>query len=91
MTFPIRVDGDLVNTVGAIWTLDKKEVTEEQYNDFYKFISSGYDKPNYRLNFRTGAPIDLKCLFYIPSFSTEKFGQGRLAVGFDLISEADFN
>jgi HSP90 family molecular chaperone len=71
------VDGELVNTVGAIWTLDKRDVTDTQYEEFYRFLSGSYDKPKYRLHFKTDAPLDLKCLFFVPSFHTEKFGMGR--------------
>jgi len=77
VAFPVRVNGELVNTVNAIWTMDKKEVTDEQYDEFYRFIASSYDMPRYRLHFRTDAPIDLKCLFFVPTFHMEKFGMGR--------------
>jgi hypothetical protein len=30
------------------------------YDDFYRFVANAYDKPKYRLHFRTDAPIDLK-------------------------------
>ena len=86
VSFPIRVNGDVVNTVSAIWMNDKKDVTPEQYQDFYKFLTSAYDKPKYTLHFRTDAPLDLKCLFYIPSFHTEKFGLGRIEPGVNLYS-----
>lgn len=36
MSFPVKVNGEVVNTVQAIWTMDKTAVTEDQYNDFYR-------------------------------------------------------
>lgn len=86
VAFPVKVDGDVVNTVSAIWTQEKSSVTDEQYDEFYRFIANAYDKPKYRLHFRTDAPIDLKCLFYIPTFHGEKFGQGRTELGVNLYS-----
>jgi len=86
VSFPVKVNGEVVNTVSAIWMKDKKEVTDVQYQDFYKFLTSAYDKPKYTLHFRTDAPLDLKCLFYIPSFHTEKFGLGRIEPGVNLYS-----
>jgi TNF receptor-associated protein 1 len=86
VAFPVKVDGEVVNTVTAIWTQEKTSVTEEQYDEFYRFIANAYDKPKYRLHFRTDAPIDLKCLFYIPTFHGEKFGQGRTELGVNLYS-----
>jgi len=41
-------------------------VSFHQYKEFYRFIANAYDEPKYRLHFRTDAPIDLKCLFYVP-------------------------
>lgn len=86
VAFPVKVDGEVVNTVSAIWTQEKSSVTEAQYDEFYRFIANAYDKPKYRLHFRTDAPIDLKCLFYVPTFHGEKFGQGRTELGVNLYS-----
>ena len=72
--------------MSAIWVQDKKSVTTAQYEDFYKFIANAYDKPKYTLHFRADAPIDLKCLFFVPSFHTEKFGMGRMEAGVNLYS-----
>jgi TNF receptor-associated protein 1 len=80
VAFPIKLNGEPVNTVSALWTEDKSKVTTEQYKDFYKFIANAYDEPKYTLHFRTDAPIDLKALLFVPSFHAEKFGQVRLRV-----------
>jgi HSP90 family molecular chaperone len=87
VAFPIKVNGEVVNTVSAIWVQDKKTVTEEEYDKFYQFISNAYDKPKFTLHFQADAPIDLKCLFYIPSFHSEKFGMGRMETGVNLYSK----
>lgn len=84
--FPIKVNGELVNKVTAIWTKDKSEVTEEEYKEFYKFIGTAYDEPLFRLHFRTDAPLDLKVLFFTPSMHTEKLGMGRMEPGVNLYS-----
>ena len=84
--FPIRVNGDIVNTVNAIWVQDKSSVTEEQYTEFYKFISNAFDKPQFTLHFRADAPINLNVLLFVPTFHTEKFGQGRMELGVNLYS-----
>ena len=86
VAFPIKVNGEVVNTVSAIWLNDKNSVTTEQYNNFYKFIANAFDEPRYTLHFRADAPIDLKCLFYVPTFHTEKFGMGRMEPGVNLYS-----
>eukprot|EP00607_Mallomonas_marina_P007335 CAMPEP_0182419894 /NCGR_PEP_ID=MMETSP1167-20130531/4234_1 /TAXON_ID=2988 /ORGANISM="Mallomonas Sp, Strain CCMP3275" /LENGTH=560 /DNA_ID=CAMNT_0024595041 /DNA_START=430 /DNA_END=2112 /DNA_ORIENTATION=- len=86
VSFPIKVDGNIVNTISAIWLQDKKTVTETQYKDFYKFISNAWDEPRFTLHFSVDAPIDLKALFFFPSFHGEKFGMGRIEPGVNLYS-----
>ncbi len=86
VAFPIKLNEEVVNTVSAVWLQDKKTVTTQQYNDFFKFIANAYDEPKYTLHFRTDAPLDLKCLFFVPSFHTEKFGMGRMETGVNMYS-----
>lgn len=74
VSFPIEVDGEIVNTVNAVWLQDKNTVTEEEYNGFYTFLAGAYDKPMYTLHFMADAPLDMKALFFFPTFHTEKFG-----------------
>ena len=37
--FPIYVDEERVNTVEAIWSKSKSEVTTEQHSEFYQYIA----------------------------------------------------
>lgn len=39
-----------------------------------------------QLHFRTDAPIELKSLFFFPSYHTEKFGMARMEPGVSLYS-----
>lgn len=82
--FPIKVDGEQVNTVQAIWTRNKNEVTEEEYTEFYKFIANAYDEPFYRLHFSADAPLSLNALLFVPKQNLERFGFGRMESGVNL-------
>ena len=86
VSFPIKVNGVVANTISALWVQDKNMITEAQYKEFYKFISNAFDEPRYTLHFRTDAPLDLKALFFIPTFHGEKFGMGRIEPGVNLYS-----
>jgi TNF receptor-associated protein 1 len=86
VSFPIKVNDEAVNTVSALWLQDKKDISKSQYKEFYKFISNAFDEPRYTLHFRSDAPIDLKCLFFIPTFHHEKFGMGRIEPAVNLYS-----
>lgn len=84
--FPIYLNGTKVNTLEAVWTMSPSEVTEETHAEFYKYIANAFDEPLMRLHFRADAPIDIKALFYVPSFHQEKGGMGRLEPGVSLYS-----
>lgn len=82
--YPITVDGEKVNTVQALWTKNKSEITEEEYTDFYKFTANAYDEPLMRLHFSSDAPISLYALLFVPKENFERFGFGRLDPGVNL-------
>ena len=82
--FPILVNGEKVNTVQAIWTKHKNEVSEEEYNDFYKYVANAYDEPLLRLHFSVDAPINVNALLFVPKDNMERFGFGRLEPGVNL-------
>ncbi len=84
--FPIKVNGEQVNTVQAIWTRNKSEVTDEEYNEFYKFIATAYDEPLYRLHFTADAPLAINALLFVPKNNFERFGLNRMKPGTNLYS-----
>merc|ERR1711939_1251632 len=58
-----------VNTQAPIWTRDKKEVSDEDYNSFYKSISKDYDDPLSWIHFKAEGEIEFKSILYIPKRS----------------------
>jgi len=84
--FPIILNGNQVNTVGAVWLKTPKDVTPEQHKEFYQFIANAYDSPLYTIHFQTDTPLSLKSLFYVPETHMEKYGMGKQEVGVSLFS-----
>ncbi|MFP3982227.1 MAG: molecular chaperone HtpG [Desulfurivibrionaceae bacterium] len=84
VSFPIKVTGETVNTVQALWARDKKEISEEEYTEFYKFIANAFDEPLSHLHFSTDAPLTIKALLFIPSENMEGMGFGRMNPGVSL-------
>lgn len=82
--FPINLDGEKVNTVQAIWTRSKNEITDEEYVEFYKFIGNAVDDPQYRLHFSADAPLAINALIYVPKENYEVMGMGRMQPGVNL-------
>lgn len=65
VNFPIFLNGKQVNTVSALWAVPKSQVTEEQYEAFYRYKAKAYDKPLMTMHFASDAPIELKALLFI--------------------------
>lgn len=82
--YPIIVNGQKVNTVDALWTKNKNEITDEEYNEFYKFIANAHDEPLFRLHFSSDAPININTLLFVPKENLEQFGFGRTEPGVNL-------
>merc|ERR1719456_1394720 len=55
-----------VNTQKAIWLRAKEDVTEEEYNEFYKGISKDYLDPLAYTHFNAEGEIEFKSVLYLP-------------------------
>lgn len=47
VSFPIRLNGAHMNTVRALWAVDQAQVSEEDFTEFYRYISSSYVAPRH--------------------------------------------
>merc|ERR1712195_339338 len=55
-----------VNTQKAIWLRAKEDVTEEEYNEFYKAISKDYLDPLAYTHFNAEGEIEFKSILFLP-------------------------
>jgi molecular chaperone HtpG len=69
IAFPIYVgdDTEATNKQTAIWRQDPKEVSAEQYNDFYKMLTMDFTDPLHHIHMRADVPLQFYALLYIPS------------------------
>ncbi|MBD8050431.1 molecular chaperone HtpG [Limnohabitans radicicola] len=58
---------DTINQASALWTRPKKDVTDEQYADFYKQISRDFEAPLTWTHNRVEGSTEYTQLLYIPS------------------------
>jgi molecular chaperone HtpG len=58
---------ETVNKANAIWARAKKDVTQEQYDDFYKQISHDFEAPLAHTHNRVEGSTEYTQLLYIPS------------------------
>ncbi|MBZ0157564.1 MAG: molecular chaperone HtpG [Alphaproteobacteria bacterium] len=64
----VTVREDVVlNSRKAIWLKDKAEITESEYNEFYRHISHDYADPLRVIHFKAEGTSEFNALLYIPS------------------------
>lgn len=84
ISFPIRVDGEQVNTTPALWREPKFSITGEQYADFYKHLTFDTEAPLRTLHVSVDAPVQFTGLVFVPPHGQEVFSMGRDRWGLDL-------
>ena len=84
--FPLKLNGEQINTTEAVWLRNRSEITDQEYGGFYRFQTNSFDEPRYRLHFSSEAPIDMNVLLFVPEDNTERLGFGRMDPGVSLYS-----
>lgn len=70
--FPIKLNGNLVNNLQAIWYRDKREVTQDEYEMFYEHLANTKIPFKYKLHYSADVPLAIKAVFFVPSSHNEK-------------------
>ncbi len=60
-------EDEVVNQASALWTRPKSEITQEQYNEFYKHITHDFSDPLAYVHSRMEGTQEYTLLLYIPS------------------------
>jgi len=58
---------ELVNENKPLWLRDKKEITKEEYNNFYKALTKDTDEPHTYEHGKVEGEVNFKYVLYIPS------------------------
>jgi molecular chaperone HtpG len=85
--FPIHVEGKQVNTQRPIWVEPKSQITEEQYKDFFGFLSHGGGEPRWHLHLSADSPFQFHAILYCPQTNLEKLGFGKVERGLHLCAK----
>lgn len=60
------IDKEPINSMKALWLRPEAEVTEEEYDEFYKHISHDWNAPLKRINYKAEGSSEFRALLYIP-------------------------
>ncbi|MBN3305123.1 TRAP1 protein, partial [Amia calva] len=77
VSFPIFLNGRRLNTLQALWTMDPREISDWQHEEFYRYVAQAHDKPRYTLHYRTDAPLNIRSIFYVPEQKPSMFDVSR--------------
>lgn len=58
---------ETLNSMKAIWTRNKAEVTDEEYEEFYKHLSRDWNPPLEKIHMKFEGVTEYNALLYIPS------------------------
>lgn len=59
-------DWELINNIKPIWTRKIADITEDEYNEFFKSISKTSDNPLAKIHFVAEGEVTFKSILYIP-------------------------
>jgi len=68
-TEPARteIENEQINRANALWTIAKKDVSDEEYKDFYSSIAHSSEEPLTWMHNKAEGAVEYTTLFYIPS------------------------
>ena len=61
------IEYETVNKANAFWTQDKKELKQEDYDEFYKSLTYDFEAPLAQMHNRVEGKLDYTSLLFIPS------------------------
>jgi molecular chaperone HtpG len=67
VSFPISIKDHTANQQTALWRQSPREVTDEQYDNFYKQMTLDFEAPLRHIHFVADVPVDVHAVLYIPA------------------------
>jgi len=71
MEYPILFNKEVVNQKEALWNRKPKDVTEEEYKEFYKNIFHDFNDPVFWIHLNADFPFTLKGILYFPKMKQD--------------------
>ena len=84
--YPIILGEDTLNSRVPLWQKNKKDVTDEEYNNFYMEQFGDYESPLHTIQFGVEGAVTYKALLFIPSKTPYDFYTKEYKTGLKLYS-----
>ena len=66
-TAPARIEDEVVNSASALWTKSKDEISDEEYNEFYKHVGHDFQDPLTHVHSKVEGTNEYTLLLYVPA------------------------
>jgi len=66
VSFPVYVKDKIANQQTALWRKSPGEVTDDEYDEFYRQVTLDFDKPLLHMHIVTDAPVDIRSVLFVP-------------------------
>lgn len=63
----VTIETETINSMKALWTRAKDEVSEDEYKEFYKHVSHAWDEPLEVIPMKAEGTFEYQALLFIPS------------------------
>ena len=87
---PIILDNETINSMTPIWKKAKKDIKDEDYNEFYQMNYYDFNKPLKTLHFKVEGNTSYTALLYIPSKRPFNYFTTDYKLGLKLYSRGVF-
>ncbi len=93
ISFPVKLGDETLNAAEALWARPAKEITEEQYTEFYRHAARAFDVPWHVMHNRVEGTLNHTSLLFVPSvqpfdlFEPERKSHVKLYINRVFISE----
>ena len=67
INFPVKLGDEALNAAQALWTKAPKDITEDQYTEFYKHTSHAFDTPWHTIHNKVEGSLNHTSLLFVPS------------------------
>jgi molecular chaperone HtpG len=65
--FKTVISEETVNSATALWARNKKDITEEEYNEFYKHVGHDFEAPMAHIHNKVEGKLEYTSLLYVPA------------------------
>ena len=90
ISYPIKLKDETLNTMSPIWKKNKKDIKDNEYEEFYEQTYYDYNKPLKTLHYKVEGNTSYTALLYIPSKRPYNYFTSDYKLGLKLYSRGVF-